>query len=234
MAQVEMLLSGFPGKSSRGFLGWSSCYFVTTARGRRLLFDTAGYSERATVLNSLAKLNVAAQDVECVVLSHLHFDHAANWDLFPNAEIIVHEREVAFADSREADGAVLRYHTPMLRAHPRLRLISAQTALEDGVEVVPVPGHTPGCIALSIGQEVLCGDALRSRWDLNGPTAPPVWDEDLARQSIAKLKQLGRRLYPGHDMPLELLAGQWRACGPPSVKVLFPDGSEQVISPPNL
>ncbi len=234
MAQVEMLLSGFPGKSSRGFLGWSGCYLVTTASGRRLLFDTAGYCERATVLNSLAKFNVAAQDVDCVVLSHLHFDHAANWDLFLNAEIIVHEREVAYADSREADGAVLRYHTPVLRAYSRLRLISTETALDDGVHVVPVPGHTPGSIALSVGQDVLCGDALKSRWDLNGPTAAPVWDADRARRSIATLKQLGRRLYPGHDMPLELLAGQWRACGPPSVKVSFPDGSEQVISPPNL
>ena len=85
-----------------------------------------------------------------------------------------------------------------------------------------------------MGKEILCGDALKSRWDLNGPMAPPVWDADLARQSIAKLKRLATRLYPGHDMPLELLAGKWCASGRPSVKVLFPDGSEQVISPPNL
>ncbi len=234
MSNIETLLTGFPGKSSRGFLGWSGCYLVTTARGRRLLFDTAGYNERATVINSLAKLGVATEDVDFVVLSHLHFDHAANWDLFANAEIIVHEREIAYADSRGADEAVLRYHTPVLRAHRRLRLISAETALEDGVQVIHVPGHTPGCIALAMAREILCGDALKSRWDLKGPMASPVWDADLARQSIAKLKQLGTRLYPGHDMPLELVAGEWRACGPPSVKVLFPDGSEQVISPPNL
>lgn len=133
-----------------------------------------------------------------------------------------------------ADSAVLRYHTPMLRAHRRLRLISAETALEDGVQVIHVPGHTPGCIALAMGKEILCGDALKSRWDLNGPMTSPVWDADLARQAIAKLTQLGTRLYPGHDMPLELVAGEWRACGPPTVNVLFPDGSEQVISPPNL
>jgi N-acyl homoserine lactone hydrolase len=234
MAQIEMLLSGFPGKSSRGFLGWSGCYLVTTARGRRLLFDTAGYNERATVINSLARLSVAPEDVDFVVLSHLHFDHAANWDLFPNAEVVVHESEIAYADSREADGAVLRYHTPVLRAHGRLRLISAETALEDGVQVIHVPGHTPGCIALSMGKEILCGDALKSRWDLDGPIAPPVWGTDLACRSIAKLKQLGTRLYPGHDMPLELVGGKWRAVGPPSVNVLFPDGSEQLISPPNL
>jgi N-acyl homoserine lactone hydrolase len=234
MPHIETLLSGFPGKSSRGFLGWSSCYLVTTARGRRLLFDTAGYNERATVVNSLAKLNVALEDVDYVVLSHLHFDHAANWDLFPHAEIILHEREMAHAESHGLDGAVLSHHAPALRAHCRLRLVSAETALDEGVQILHVPGHTPGCIAVSIGKEILCGDALKSRWDLDGPMAPPVWDADLARQSIARLKELGNRLYPGHDMPLQLVEGKWRASGPPSVKVLFPDGSEQVISPPNL
>ncbi len=232
--KIETLLSGFPGKSSRGFLGWSGCYFVTTASGRRLLFDTAGYNERATVITALAKLNVALEDVDMVVLSHLHFDHAANWDLFPNAEIILHEREIAHAESRGPDGAVLRHHVPALRAHPRLRLVSAETALEEGVRIIHVPGHTPGCIAMVIGKEILCGDALKSRWDLDGPMSAPVWDADLARQSIAKLKALGTRLYPGHDMPLELVEGKWRASGSPSVRVSYPDGSEQVLSPPNL
>src|ERR1035438_560074 len=77
MPHIEMLLSGFPGKSSRDYLGWSGCYLVITASGRRLLFDTAGYNERATVINSLAKLSVAPEDVDFVVLSHLHFDRAA-------------------------------------------------------------------------------------------------------------------------------------------------------------
>ncbi len=234
MHRIETLLNGFPGKSSRGFLGWSSCYLVITSSGRRILFDTAGYNERATIIHSLAKLNVALEDIDCVVLSHLHFDHAANWDLFCNAEIVVHEREIAHAEARGPDGAVLRYHTPALRVCPRLRLISEDIAVEEGVQIRHVPGHTPGCIAVSLGSDILCGDALKSRWDLEGAMAAPVWDAGLARQSISKLKRLGTRLYPGHDMPLELVQGNWRACGQPSVKVSFPDGSEQVISPPNL
>lgn len=234
MPRIETLLNGFPGKSCRGFLGWSSCHLVTTPGGLRILFDTAGYNERATVINSLAKLNVAVEDIDFVVLSHLHFDHAANWDLFPSAEVILHKREMAHAEVRGPDGAVLRHHTPALRAHRRLRLVSADTVLAEDVQIIHVPGHTPGCIALSIGNEILCGDALKSRWDLDVPMALPVWDADLARQSIDRLKQLGTRLYPGHDMPLELVEGKWRACGTPSVKVLFPNGSEQIISPPNL
>ena len=234
MAQIEMLLSGFPGRSSRGFLGWSSCYLVTAASGSRLLFDTAGYNERATLVNALATLGVAAENVNFVVLSHLHFDHAANWDLFPNAEIVVHEREMAYADSREADGAVLRYHKPILHGCSRLRTVSAEIALHDDLRLMHVPGHTPGCLALSTGDEILCGDALKSRWDLDGPMAPPVWNAELARQSVERLKRSATRLYPGHDLPLELVAGKWRACGTPGVKLLFPDGSEQMVAPPKL
>ena len=234
MSNIETLLTGFPGKSSRGFLGWSGCYLVTTARGRRLLFDTAGYNERATVINSLAKLGVVPEDVDFVVLSHLHFDHAANWDLFANAEIIVHEREIAYADSR--GGRQRRApvsHADVAGTPP--------PALDFGRDCSRGwrPGHTCARTHARMhcagdGKEILCGDALKSRWDLNGPMTSPVWDADLARQAIAKLTQLGTRLYPGHDMPLELVAGEWRACGPPTVNVLFPDGSEQVISPPNL
>jgi N-acyl homoserine lactone hydrolase len=209
MATVHPLLSGFPGRSSRGFLGWSSCYLVSTAGGRRVMFDTAGYNERATVIDSLSKLGVAPESINLVVLSHLHFDHAANWDLFPSAEIIVHERELAYADSQAADIAVLRYHAPILRVQSRLHAVSAEIVLEEDVRVVHVPGHTPGCIALQVGNEVLCGDALKSRWDLQGHMAPPVWDPELA-------------------------AGEWRSCGSPTVRVFFPDGSEQVVAPPKL
>jgi glyoxylase-like metal-dependent hydrolase (beta-lactamase superfamily II) len=207
---------------------------VTTAAGQRILFDTAGYNERATVIKALADLDVTPQSIDTLVLSHLHFDHAANWDLFRSAEIIVHERELAYADSPTADIAVLRYHAPILRAQSRLHVVSAEIALEDDVRVVHMPGHTPGCIALQIGNEVLCGDALKSRWDLQGHMAPPVWDAEAARQSISRLKQIATRLYPGHDMPLELTGGEWRACGMPTVSVFFPDGSEQVVAPPKL
>ena len=47
------------------------------------------------------------------------------------------------------DIAIVRYPVPALLAHKRLRLITGETAaLEDGVQIFHVPGHTPGAIAL--------------------------------------------------------------------------------------
>ena len=231
MAGTDVLLTGFFGTSDRGFLGWSGLYLVTTPSGRRIMFDTAGYNERGTIPKLLKERRLTPADIDCVVLSHLHFDHAANWDLFVNAEIVVHESEVAYAQASD-DIALLRYPVPALLAHKRLRLITGETAaLEDGVQIFHVPGHTPGAIALVMNGSVLCGDALKSRWDLRGDLMN-TWNDDLSRQSIQKITGLGNRIYPGHDVPLERCGNEWCPSDTPSVRIHFPDGSEHIVRPP--
>jgi glyoxylase-like metal-dependent hydrolase (beta-lactamase superfamily II) len=231
MPTIDVLLGGFFGRSNRGFLGWSGIYLVTTPRGRRLIFDTGGYNERGTIPKLLEEHGLGVTAIDCVVLSHLHFDHAANWDLFPKADLVVHEKEIAYAQATD-DTAVLRYHAEALLANDRLHLIGEESStLEDGVHVVHVPGHTPGAIALTIKDSVLSGDALKSRWDLRGQLTD-TWNDELALQSIQKITTLGNRIYPGHDVPLKRHGSDWLPCGIPKVCVLFPDGSEQSIQPP--
>ena len=231
MGTIDVLLRGFFGESNRGFLGWSGIYLITTPSGRRLIFDTGGYNERGTIPKLLEERGIGVAAIDWVVISHLHFDHAANWDLFPNAGIVVHEKEIAHAQAGD-DPAVLRHQAPALLANNRLHLIrEASSTLENGVQLFHVPGHTPGAIALTIEDAVFSGDALKSRWDLRGQLTD-TWNDELALQSIQKIAGLGNRIYPGHDVPLERHGSDWLPCGIPSVRVLFPDGSEQVIEPP--
>ena len=231
MRTIEVLLSGFFGRSNRGFLGWSGIYLATTPSGRRLIFDTGGYNERGTIPKLLEAHGIGVAAIDYVVLSHLHFDHAANWDLFPNAALVVHEKEIAYAQATN-DTAILRYNAPALVANNRLHLIREESAnLENGVQLFHVPGHTPGAIALTIEDSVFSGDALKSRWDLRGQLTD-TWNDELAMQSIQKIASLGNRIYPGHDVPLERHGCDWVPCGIPSVRLLFPDGSEQVIQAP--
>jgi glyoxylase-like metal-dependent hydrolase (beta-lactamase superfamily II) len=206
-------------------------YLVTTPSGRHLIFDTGGYSERGAIPNLLEQRGIGVTAIDWVVLSHLHFDHAANWDLFPKADLVVHEKEVAYAQATD-DPAVLRYHAPALLANNRLHLIRDESSiLENGVRVFHVPGHTPGAIALTIEGSVFSGDALKSRWDLLGQLTD-TWNDELALRSIQKITTLGNRIYPGHDVSLKRHGSDWLPCGIPRVRVLFPDGSEQVIQPP--
>ena len=132
MAEINILLGGFPGRSERGYLGWSGCYLLTTGKGQKVLFDTGGYNERAVVVAKLAERGISPASLDLVILSHLHFDHAANWDVFPKAEIVVHERELAYASSPEADGAVLRFHAHTAFRPQRLRMEAQHRAIRLG------------------------------------------------------------------------------------------------------
>ncbi len=229
MATVETLFSGFPAKSSRGFLGWSAVYLVVTNQGRKILFDTAGYNERATLVAALTQRQIALDSIHTVVLSHLHFDHAANWDLFPGAEIVVHEKEMEYARSPQTDLSALRHQSWALAESPRLRLITGDGPLEPDIELLLVPGHTPGSLALKTGSSVLCGDALKNRWDLQGQVALPVWDAEQFQASVRKLASLAGKLYPGHDVPLEREAHGWVPRGKPAVTITFANGRQQEL-----
>jgi glyoxylase-like metal-dependent hydrolase (beta-lactamase superfamily II) len=107
-----------------------------------------------------------------------------------------------------------------------------EIALAPELTLLHVPGHTPGAIALVAGGAVLCGDALKSRWDLQGKLSPPWWNEVEAMRSIERLKALGAVLFPGHDVPLERVGGEIQPRGTPSVSIFFPDKSEHVVAAP--
>ena len=47
--------------------------------------------------NALSAAGVDPHDVEFVVLTHLHWDHAGNCDLFPDATVLVQEAELRYA-----------------------------------------------------------------------------------------------------------------------------------------
>ena len=51
------------------------------------------FADVETIPNVLAKLGFTPDDVDIVVLTHLHFDHAGNFSAFPNAEIFVQRLE---------------------------------------------------------------------------------------------------------------------------------------------
>jgi glyoxylase-like metal-dependent hydrolase (beta-lactamase superfamily II) len=80
----EILVPGNSLEWSGGFLGFANLTLVTTSEGT-LLFDTGHYINRAALVAALAARDMAPGDVDEVFLSHIHFDHADNVDLFTHA-----------------------------------------------------------------------------------------------------------------------------------------------------
>ena len=48
----------------------------------------------------LRAIGIDAAKVDDVIISHMHYDHCGNYDLFPNARFHLQERELAYATGR--------------------------------------------------------------------------------------------------------------------------------------
>jgi N-acyl homoserine lactone hydrolase len=98
---------------------------------------------------ALAKVGATSDQIGTLILTHLHFDHAWNLELFPKAQVIV-QREELFHAIDPVPTQRLYYakpsYLPLLdrRRPAALRLIDGDAVILPGLEVLKSPGHTPG------------------------------------------------------------------------------------------
>ena len=117
---VEVLLQGFSLDTNVGLAGFCMVTLVEglDANGdrKRILFDPAHVGRRTMLWDALAKRGLGPTDIDGVVLSHSHWDHIQNIDVFDHAPIMVHPYERAYS----LRAAPQRLGNPSLdRNHPR-------------------------------------------------------------------------------------------------------------------
>ena len=166
----------------------------------------------------LAMCGVRKEEIDTVILSHMHFDHTGNVHLFKNAEIYAPKADFMFAQTavrtsddpldncgyckNDLDVTVKKYH-----------LVDYEFEIITGVELISLPGHTPGLIGLVIhlekeGTFIFPMDAVYTN-EIYGPPAKAsglLHNRQEYFDSIEKVRRLQRRynakVIPAHDWDL--------------------------------
>ncbi len=126
--------------------------------------------EHRTVVDALRDQGVDPDAISTIVLSHLHFDHAAGLTVerepgvaesitsnYPNAKIVVQRRE--WADALANRSTMTRTYLPTHLApiERQLQLADGQHRVSEHLWVEPLPGHTWGMqlVAFRDGQGIV-------------------------------------------------------------------------------
>jgi len=214
-------------------IGGRSNVFLISKNSRSMLIDTSTGGNFGRLVKRLRDLPVNTDTLSALILTHVHFDHAANAARIREqygVRVIVPESEAALLESgRNAplDGVfpITRFLYKLLNGPAILNRITFKPSRWDiavkdrrdlgdfgfNAYILPTPGHSVGSQSVIVDDEIaIVGDALFGVFP--GSVLPP-WaaDVDLMVKSWKILLDTGCRLFlPAHGWPRdrELLMGQ--------------------------
>ena len=166
-----------------------------------MLIDNGDGTNKNYIKSEIEKF-IPLDKIKIIILTHLHYDHVGNLELFPNAKIYADGEEIedyknnsemfSFSNIQKNIDTILR---------EKLKPLPAEI---NGLEVIKVPGHTRGSVALLDKKRKLLfsGDTLFSK-GIIGRTDLPNSVPNKMNESVAELtndiKNNKLLLCPGHD-----------------------------------
>ncbi len=198
-------------------------WYIETSEAK-LLVDTATNAKTCTahgypsaqdiqsVEAGLRQLNLKPEDIDLVILTHLHWDHATNASKFTKARFVIQKAELDFA--LQPHPAVALSFDVNLFKDLNFEIVDGDKEILKGVKVLFTPGHTPGTQSVAIdtakGLAVITGFCCISA-NFEPPVelkargmqiiTPGIHTNTLqAYDSIVRVRQIADIILPSHDV----------------------------------
>lgn len=181
-----------------------NCYLVESG-GKRYLVDTG-------TPGNLKRAKEQLDSIDGIIITHGHYDHCGSAveiaDHF-SCRIYAHRDEHPYLEGKAEfrfDGFVGRFIKRLERLRP-MEHFKAHDVESLNLNIVHLPGHTPGSIGIVVGNEMLCGDLLRvgRKYLIAGeivvkPSSRNFnWSQEKYIESLKRFAELDvEAIHPGH------------------------------------
>ena len=147
--------------------------------GERVLIETgfgSGWNEKevdmfgmngVTILDALQENEIDPRSISTVILSHLHFDHAAGVTLLPHTKVIVQKQE--WEDATNNRSTMSRTYLPRVldSIRDRIELVDGNATVCGDIQLTLREGHTWGLQSIEFeddeGTVCFCSDVMPTK-----------------------------------------------------------------------
>jgi glyoxylase-like metal-dependent hydrolase (beta-lactamase superfamily II) len=201
--------------------GWGSTYLIDEEQ--KALIDPGPATSAKNVLEGMDKVGVKPADIDHLIVTHVHLDHAGGAGLLlremPKAQVFVHQRGARhiidpsrlMSSARAARGeeGLARDGEMLPVSEERVKPVNDGDTLrlseKQILRFIDAPGHAPHelCVRESRNNGLFLGDAIGTYLEAGdvvfNQAPPPGFDAVLFIETLEKLKRLkADRLYFGH------------------------------------
>lgn len=201
---------------------------VALIRGNKnILVDTGHFGSRRQIVDALNQFGLSPLDIDQVILTHSHWDHVLNLEIFENATVLINSKELDFLNPMGKKGKLIPKFIWLLMENMKIQKTIGDQKISKDIRVIETPGHSLGHQAVEVTIEkdtaLLTGDAmptLRSYYR-KLPDFIHTTEEE-AKQSIIKLREMNPNIYyPGHDRPFCVVNGKEQYLAHSKLTVIF-------------
>ncbi|HEY82969.1 MAG TPA: MBL fold metallo-hydrolase [Dehalococcoidia bacterium] len=204
-----------------GIPKWGSVYLINESK--KALIDAGPTTSVATVLEGIKKIGVEAGDINYVMVTHIHLDHAGGagvlLESMPQAQVVVHHkgarhlvdptRLVSSVAETQGEKAMRMFGQVAPIAEERVKPVSGGEVIDlsekQALRIVAAPGHASHelCIYESRNNGLFSGDAIGISVLENEVVLPvtpePSFDLEQYLDTLERLMALGAsRIYFAH------------------------------------
>lgn len=170
--------------------------YLLEHKNNKILIDTGSRANRDDLTTWLARV-CPLEEITHVIFTHLHHDHAGNFDLFRNAKLYASPDEIA---SLKQDSKAATLDETFGHQIMNADFESTQSFNVRGIEIINTPGHTKGSICVWVPERkiLFTGDTLFNH--THGRTDLPTSSKEKMMEALIELVPYNFKfLCPGHD-----------------------------------